>query len=71
MKFRVDSDFGTPEARFALFLCFFTKMFLLRFKKVDFLKSAHGTTWGGGGRAGGGGWGGRGVGGGPQMALKT
>ena len=21
-------------------------MFLLRFKKVDFLKSAHGTTWG-------------------------
>ena len=25
---------------------FFIKMFLLRIKKVDLLKSAHGTTWG-------------------------
>ena len=48
-----------PEAEFALFLCFFTKMFLWRFKKVDFLEVARGgvggqgdTCWGGGGHFG-------------------
>ena len=35
-----------PKPNSVDFFVFFAKMFLLRLTKVDFLKSAHGTTWG-------------------------
>ena len=36
VKFRVGFDFGIPEARFALFLCFFSQNAPLAIKKSRF-----------------------------------